>query len=308
MASDIEIGKVKWLRDLDMAKMESKKSGKAILVLFQEIPGCSTCKNYGSQVLSHPLIVEAIETYFIPLCIHNNKNGKDKEALVIFSEPAWNNPVIRIVNSDLKPVVERLNANYSEYGLVSKINSGLIKMGITIPMYLNLLEEEMKAKYYGVKQSTFGMYCFWTGEKTFGKFDGVMATKAGYMNGSEVVEVSYNPNTITLEELILKGKQNNSAERLFIDEKISTKSNIPIKPVGNFRVDPENKYYLFQTDYKFIPMTALQATRINSLLSEGKSCDYILSMRQLDRLKLIRSSLVKPKNMIGMDLITAWYN
>ncbi|MFT5107646.1 MAG: hypothetical protein ACI9UA_003280 [Pseudoalteromonas tetraodonis] len=35
----IEIGKVKWGRDLDAALAKSKKTGRPIFILFQEVPG-----------------------------------------------------------------------------------------------------------------------------------------------------------------------------------------------------------------------------------------------------------------------------
>ena len=58
----IELGTVNWLRDFDQAIAESQKQQKPVFILFQEVPGCATCQNYGSNVLSHPLIAEAIET------------------------------------------------------------------------------------------------------------------------------------------------------------------------------------------------------------------------------------------------------
>ena len=94
----VELGKVHWIRNLDEAKLKSQRECKPILILFQEVPGCATCRNYGSDVLSQPLIVEAIETYFIPLAIYNNKGGHDGEVLLMYNEPAWNNPVVRIVD------------------------------------------------------------------------------------------------------------------------------------------------------------------------------------------------------------------
>lgn len=305
-SSDIELGKVKWLRDLNEARIASKQSNKPILILFQEVPGCSTCKNYGNKVLSHPLIVEAIESFFIPLCIHNNKGGKDGEALQLFSEPSWNNPVVRIVNKELKPIVDRINGNYTEYGLVSKITAALISLGITVPTYLNLLEEELKAGQIGVEHTTIGMYCFWTGEKTFGKAKGVVATNAGYMNGAEVVDIFYNPNETNLNELINIGKKNNSADRLYSISSTNLNTKIPVQKPGSFRVDSETKYYLFNSEYKYVPMTAIQATRANSLLADGKSCETILSPRQIDWYRNLKNK-TKSRNQIGRNIIEAWY-
>ena len=34
-----ELGDVSWLRDLDKATAQAKKTGKPILLLFQEVPG-----------------------------------------------------------------------------------------------------------------------------------------------------------------------------------------------------------------------------------------------------------------------------
>lgn len=307
-AGDIELGKVKWIRNLKEAQSTAIKLNKPVLILFQEVPGCSTCKNYGSKVLSHPLIVEAIETYFVPLCIHNNKGGTDREALDYFFEPSWNNPVVRIVDSNLKPIVERLDGNYSDYGLISKINASLIKMGITVPQYLKLLEEELKAYQTGLEHTTIGMYCFWAGEKTYGQINGVIATNAGYMNGSEVVDIYYNPKETNLNELVKTGKMNNSADKLFTENPTNLKAGIPSQKPGKFRMDTETKYYLSHTDYKYIPMTPLQATRANSYLADGKSCEHVFSPRQLDWLQKIKTSSGNQyKNQIGRDMITAWY-
>ena len=122
----VELGSVHWLRSYDEAVQKSKAESKPILILFQEIPGCQTCRMYGS-VLTHPLLVEAIESEFIPLAIHNNKGGTDAETLKRFNEPAWNNPVVRIVDANGKDVVARLNGNYSAAGLASTMSQAIIK-------------------------------------------------------------------------------------------------------------------------------------------------------------------------------------
>ncbi|MEM7087739.1 MAG: thioredoxin family protein, partial [Bacteroidota bacterium] len=64
---DEELGKVSWYRDYDQAIQQAKKQNKPVLILFQEVPGCATCRNYGHNVLSNPLMTEAIENEFIPL-------------------------------------------------------------------------------------------------------------------------------------------------------------------------------------------------------------------------------------------------
>ena len=45
----LELGKVNWLRDYDKAVKKSKGQNKPIFILFQEVPGCSTCQNFGND-------------------------------------------------------------------------------------------------------------------------------------------------------------------------------------------------------------------------------------------------------------------
>ncbi len=62
----IEAGKVDWGRDLEAALASSQQTGKPLFALFQEIPGCAGCQQFGRDVLSNPLLVEAIESEFTP--------------------------------------------------------------------------------------------------------------------------------------------------------------------------------------------------------------------------------------------------
>ena len=104
--------------------------------------------------------------------------------------------------------------------------------------------------------------------------------KAGFMGKSEVVEITYSPNQISLTDLITEGKKSNCADRIFSND--ATIKNIETKPLSKFTADKESKYYLYNTEYKTIPMTSLQASKANLLLAEGKSIDHIFSPRQIE--------------------------
>jgi len=289
----IELGQVHWLRDLDAGRAESQKSGKPMLLLFQEVPGCSNCTRYGNTTLSHPLIVEAIETYFVPVCIFNNKGGKDADALKLFGEPAWNNPVVRIIRADNQDVVLRMPNFNSSLQLVNGMRRALDLTGTPAPRYLELLEEELAAREAKLETATFSMYCFWTGEGIFGAIPGVIETESGFQDGKEVVKVQFDP-TVTSRTNLEKLTQPKSISACAKNE--------------GFRSDREPKYYLAQTDYRFIPMTTLQACRANSLVGNRQSPDTLLSSRQMDLLKKVRENPKKDwKNMIGRkDLTAAW--
>ena len=287
-----ELGLVHWLRDLDAGRTEAQKTGKPILILFQEVPGCSNCTRYGNFTLSHPLIVEAIETYFVPVCIYNNKGGKDGEALKTFGEPAWNNPVVRMVQPDNKDLVPRISNFNSPAQLVRGIRTALQITGAAVPQYLDLLLEELAAREIGLETATFSMYCFWSGEGTFGSIPGVIETEPGYQDGKEVVKGQFDPTVVKKADL----------EALTQPKGIKT-----CGWNGGFSSDREPKYYLAQTDYKFVPMTSLQACRANSLVGKNQSPEALLSPRQLAILENMRQHpKSKAKSAIGKDLKKAW--
>ncbi|MGJ8666310.1 MAG: VPGUxxT family thioredoxin-like (seleno)protein, type 2 [Patiriisocius sp.] len=269
---DEELGQVSWYRDFDVATSISAKEKKPVFILFQEVPGCATCRNYGHNVMSNPLLVEAISNEFIPLAIFNNKGGKDKEILNKYKEPTWNNPVVRIVAANGENLTQRISGDYSALAVYNAIVDVLEKEGKQIPKYITLLGEELKAKKYGaVKEAQYKMYCFWTGEKQLGSQEGVLETKAGF-NSGEVVQVTYDETKISKKQLDAFAAANQ------------------MRPVANksFRwSEKDEDYYLQHSDYKNLNLTELQKTKINSALGNRKDATQYLSPSQLLQLKQI---------------------
>lgn len=262
-----ELGMVNWLRDYDKAITKAGEENKQVLILFQEVPGCSTCRNYGRNVLSNPLMVEAIEEYFVPLAIFNNKGGKDAEILKKYREPSWNNPVVRIVNTKGENVVDRLASNYSALGLYESMTLALKNSTTKTGKYFELLGEELRAKGKGhIKETYFKMYCFWSGEGHLGKKEGVISTEPGFMNGSEVVKVKYDESILSKEEL---------------DAHASKASCSKIDKAGEYRIDKDPQYYLKKSPFRYLPLSSIQRTKINSALANGSDPKQYLSPKQL---------------------------
>ena len=129
------------------------------------------------------------------------------------------------------------------------------------------------------------MYCFWSGEKLFGKLNGVVRTTAGYQNGKEVVSVEYNPQIISKDQL----------------DDIANTQQCHIETGNGFRADSTPKYYLSHSNYRFIPMTEIQKCRVNSALGEQQSPEEFLSPRQL---AVLNSN--NKVNCVELSLRSAW--
>ena len=275
-----ELGKVSWLRNYDEALAVAVQKNLPVLILFQEVPGCSNCTRFGHQVLSHPLIVEAIETCFVPLCIYNNKTGHDADVLKKYHEPAWNNPVVRIVDNKGADLVPRQPNFASMAATVTTINQGILKAGREVPGYMALLQTETESAESGhVSEAYFSMYCFWSGEKEIGGIDGVLATEAGFMHGKEVVRVTYRDDKVKLADLYTRAKSRGCADDVY--GPINKDNKIAVKPSGHYRKDEQDKYYVHGSPYRYVPMTELQKTRVNRALGTGRNPGEFLSPRQL---------------------------
>ncbi len=290
---DKELGMVSWYRDYDDAVSLSLQQDKPILILFQEVPGCATCRNYGKDVLSHPLMVEAIEHLFIPLAIFNNKGGKDKETLAKFNEPSWNNPVVRIVDPLGKDIVKRVGSDYTALGLYTAIIYALQSKNKEIPEFLSMLGAALTAvENNTVKETYFKMYCFWTGEKQLGAKKGVLHTEAGFMGGHEVVKVQFDKKEVSYGELTKFAGMNDFT---------------PIAKDRTYRpATNDEDYYLRHTDYKYLPLTVMQRTKINSALGNRKSAEKYLSPKQLKWLKELKNKKNKGKVRYNKPFEDAW--
>ena len=261
---DEELGKVAWLRSYEDAVSLSVTQKKPILILFQEVPGCATCRNYGHNVLSNPLMTEAITNEFIPLAIFNNKGGSDAKILKKYNEPSWNNPVVRIVNSKGENIVKRIARDYSAKGLYNAMLSALKKEGKEIPEYIKILGKELSVSPSQLKERTYKMYCFWTGEKELGSQQGVVSTQAGFQQG-EVVKVHYDPSEISQNTL---------------DDFARRHQMKPIES-GTFTwSEKDEDYYLQHSKYRYIPLSPLQRTKINSALGKRQNPNRFLSPKQ----------------------------
>lgn len=138
----IEIGLVNWGRDFKEALARSSHEGKPVLVLFQEVPGCSGTQEFGRDVLSHPRIVEAIENEFVPVVIYNNREGRDAEILAHYNEPAWNYQVLRFLDSSGVDIIPRKDRVWTRGAVANRLIEALRAAGRNVPAYLHGLALE----------------------------------------------------------------------------------------------------------------------------------------------------------------------
>lgn len=292
-----ELGKIKWMRDFPKAQQLAKKENKPLMVLFDEVPGCATCVNFGQGPLQHPVVVAAAQSEFIPVVVYNNRQGKDAKILRKFGEPSWNNPVIRFLNHQQKDLIPRRQKYSSEF-LITQIVNALKAADKKIPLYLQLALEEYQTK--GLQKATFAMYCYWSGESKLAGVEGVQYTMAGHLQGHEVVDVYFNPQVVKYDALVKHAKNLGCSSRVFArtPQQLTTAQKIvggkavynAAKSVAASARDQKYQLRRFP-QYYYLPLTHRQVTLLNHALVNGKN-DYLkyLSPLQIKLSKQIKST------------------
>ncbi|MFT7462723.1 MAG: hypothetical protein ACI9EF_001065 [Pseudohongiellaceae bacterium] len=253
------------------------------------------------------MLTEAIEDAFVPLAIHNNKPGPDKVILEQYNEPAWNNPVVRFFAPGGQELLSRKDHVWEAAPLAARMIDALAAKGDSVPGYLRIAHEELSAG--PVEQIVFSMACFWKGEALYGGLSGVAQTRAGWLDGREVVEVLYNPEQLSLTALLQAGLADSCANKVWVSDagQLATAKGIMTSDIAvvlggadditkDAKVS-DRKFYLGRSPARWLPLTPLQATRINAQLesaagqSLADALGDLLSPKQVAWLARIESKL-----------------
>lgn len=235
-----ELGQVPWLRDFEAAVLQARKTNKPLLVLFDEVPGCSTVLGFGEEVLSSPDVVKAITRDFVPVAVFNNVGGRDAEILKSFGEPSWNNPVVRIITADRVALAPRFAGPY------------------TVEAFNRLLASARPA----LQTATLAAACFWECEARLGALEAVRASRVGFLEGEEVVEVDFDPAVMDRAALLLAASRLECAPKVFT--RTASEQQVSAAVVGGRAVPTQQRTRLSEKDTKYFLRHSRKATNGSS--------------------------------------------
>jgi hypothetical protein len=231
---------ITWSHDLPTAERLSRDSGKPILWLEDEDD-----RGVFDRALSHPIALDAAATLFTPL---------------VTSAGASDTPTIRFVDADGHELSPNSSDELTTAVLLKRMVVALQTAHQNVPAYLQLVADEYNPA--SPQSATFAVGCYWEGEREIGKLPGVVATRTGTLNGDEVVQVDYDASRVGYADLL---RQVGSMQCF--------RSTV-VPGAAAFQASDVQQFTLAQhPEYWYLPLTALQATKLNSLLSQPGNAD-----------------------------------
>ena len=173
-----------------------------------------------------------------------------------------------------------------------------------VPKYLQIVAEEESKK---TEVAEFAMYCYWQGESKLGSLNGVHSTRSGWRDGLEVVRVEYDPKAIAYSTLLDAAQKFECATAVFTH----TESQFKIAKAqvgsrskrvsGNMRdaKASDQKYQMLQTPLRYLPMTEMQATKVNSSIGTRANIEELLSPKQKQLLQYVVKVQQKDKSALA---------
>ena len=156
----------------------------------------------------------------------------------------------------------------------------------SVPRYLVDAVDELRPRR--TERAALGMSCYWSGEACLGRLPGVLSSRTGFLGGSEVVDVLFDPGVISYGDLVREAHQRGCADRVFsrngaqrsIAEQVFgdavAPNDAPLREAGR----NDQKYYLLRSGSRHLVLTPRQAVRVNAALAAGLDPAPHLSPRQ----------------------------
>ncbi len=274
---------VAWGDDLDEALTLASKHRRPVLALYRDAGA--------GGLTAQPLMAEAAEDLFIPLLLP--------------AEAAGDGSACRILDAGGRDLVSPSTEMETPGELALLMVDGLEAGGGRVPVWFRLVAEENGAEERAM--ITLAMFCFWEGEAKLGDLDGVLATRSGMMGQDEVVEVVYDPGEIGFKRLVESAKEMECASAVYahttgdLDQArdlvgdLAKPAPARAEPVD----DDQVKYALKRTPMARLPLTPMQATKINADIRLEANPRRWLSPRQLKLLNAVEGALKANPESLG---------
>lgn len=212
--------------------------------------------------------------------------------------------MVRYFAPDGKELIARRQGVWGAAETAERMIAALRAAGREVPAYLALARDEFSERLG--ERAVFGMHCFWQGQAALGRLDGVLEARPGWLDGGEVVEVRYDPRRLDFAALVEAARAAGCAGRVYTEDRARQATARAL--VGDAArlsdatprdaKDSDDLYHLERSELRFLPLTPLQALRVNGLLADREDPAGPLSPSQLALLPRVRAALARDRRAL----------
>ncbi|MEM7353637.1 MAG: hypothetical protein AAF657_22760 [Acidobacteriota bacterium] len=143
-----------------------------------------------------------------------------------------------------------------------------------------------------LETATFSMYCYWTGEATLGRVDGVVASRIGHWGGAEIVQVDFDPEKTHVGELSQALKKQRSFYALISPDATQKRAASDYLEPGDIDtrsgkprfIEPKHSLRTRNPQLLQLDLSEQQAIALNSWSYFGGAMPDVLTAEQKQRL------------------------
>jgi hypothetical protein len=194
-------------------------------------------------------------------------------------------PAIRFFDGHGKELAPEGAADPSAARLLARMVAALRSANRPVPEYLDLVAAEYNPPRK--ETATFAVTCYWKGEKELAQLGGVLATRTGTLGKEEVVEVDFDPGAIDYPTLAGRATGMACFRKVYAhtpdQHAAAAKLTSEVEPRADARLDASNQqqfHLSLHPTYHLLPLTGLQATKVNAALVRGEPPERYLSPGQ----------------------------
>lgn len=140
----------------------------------------------------------------------------------------------------------------------------------------------------------------------------MVATRAGWLERGEVVEVVFDPKVVSYEALVRRADQMSCAQKVLTRDDAQHEVAMrlvkerAVRSDGEIRTD-DDKYFLARIMLGRVPMTPLQAARVNAIIRhKGDATPLLAPVQRALWQKILAEPDADWPSAIGIELREAW--
>jgi len=216
---------------------------------------------------------------------------------------------MRFLDGEGRDLIARQDGIHGVSDVSKRLIEALATAGRDVPEYLKIAMLEGQNNREHRERFTFAMHCFWDGEARLGAINGVTSTRACFYENQEAVYVEFDPTVVSIEDLMQGADKSQCADAVYahgdvqmvharsvLGERVKP-SHAKIKPAP----ESDQLYSLERSPMRFLPLTPMQAMKVNASLRLDDDPRRWLTARQAELLLKITAALANsPGSLDGL--------